>query len=385
MDGFEGNAQTFRILTVLEGARPDSLRSADEDTGLGMSALARCSVLKYPWMRKDVPATRKDQWTKFCVYVSEANVFSNARSSMGFEPTNQAQSLEASIMDLADDIAYSFHDLEDFIRVGVLNGHAVVRALDEWKEKCDNDVKQLEEDVRCFRECLGIISTSSSQEERKAAQNKLDDFLGRNLSNPFWKAIFSLARIPHFNTGDWHEATRIVLDQMKALVGKTTSVFDMRWLINQWQERVLDKVIYKEDGVSLEKLQWHQVEIYKLVTQHFVHVNPRVTLIQRAQRQSIQTLFDGLVQWCNEEVHINELPWRLRDMLKNDRLGPRTVPLPAVSLGSSEPKSLDPGKEQYRTLRCISDYICSLTDYECQQRSAWLRGLEVPGISHTLP
>jgi len=389
-DGFEGNAQTFRILTVLEGERPEGTRSSNIDTGLGLSALVRCAVLKYPWTRDDAPSTRKDRWAKYCVYSTEKKVFANARTKMGFKATDQTQSLEASIMDLADDVAYSFHDLEDFTRVGVLNGYAVVRALEEWKEYCDANSGILADDVNHCREWITIISTSDSPKEREKAQNHLDDLLHRDYSNPFWGAVFNLARVPYFNTRDWHEATRIVLDQMNTLV-KTQSVFDLRFVLSEWQEQVLDKVVYQKDGVwlggpcvSLEKHYWHQVEMYKVVTQRFVHVSPRVTLIQRAQRQSIRSLFDGLVEWCNEGVRTDELPPRLRDMLTCEGIEPYTTTgLPVV--GSLDPEPLEPSTEQYRTLRCISDYICSLTDYECQQRSSWLRGLEIPGISHMLP
>jgi dGTPase len=109
-DGFEGNAQSFRIATKL---------AAHSELYPGLN-LCRCTlnaVLKYPWLRKlGSPSSRK--YKKFGAYRTEATDFRFARS--GFRASDR-KSLEAAIMDYADGLAYSVHDLDDFYRAGLLS------------------------------------------------------------------------------------------------------------------------------------------------------------------------------------------------------------------------------------------------------------------------
>ncbi|VEI12580.1 deoxyguanosinetriphosphate triphosphohydrolase [Trueperella bialowiezensis] len=109
--GFEGNAQTLRILTRLEPKRfHDDARPA----GLNLTRAATDAAIKYPWANGQAPAGKSQR--KFGFYASDEPAFAWARSGA---PENR-QCAEAQMMDLADDIAYSVHDLEDSIVRGAL-------------------------------------------------------------------------------------------------------------------------------------------------------------------------------------------------------------------------------------------------------------------------
>jgi len=126
--GFEGNDQTFRILTELEvhGPGPE---------GLNLTAAVRAAVLKYPWARFHSPDPHPTDWptpprgaghgragtgaAKFSTYLIDLPEMRDALSAFP-DLTPGRQTLECSVMDLADDIAYSLHDVEDFHRSGVL-------------------------------------------------------------------------------------------------------------------------------------------------------------------------------------------------------------------------------------------------------------------------
>jgi dGTPase len=98
--GFEGNAQTLRVLTRLEAKR--------EGAGLNLTRATLDAATKYPW-----PRSERDP-RKFGVYADDLPVFDWIRAAA---PERQ-RCLEAQVMDLADDVAYSVHDLEDGIVAG---------------------------------------------------------------------------------------------------------------------------------------------------------------------------------------------------------------------------------------------------------------------------
>lgn len=115
-DGFEGNAQTFRVVTKL------SVRYADI-LGQDLTRATLNAILKYPWPRGDEGWKQK----KFGAYASEEADFTWARQGQPDVAVGE-KSPEAEIMDWADDIAYAVHDVEDFYRGGFI---PLERLMDE--------------------------------------------------------------------------------------------------------------------------------------------------------------------------------------------------------------------------------------------------------------
>ncbi|TML26772.1 MAG: deoxyguanosinetriphosphate triphosphohydrolase [Actinobacteria bacterium] len=113
--GFEGNAQTLRVLTRLEAkvVGPDGA-----SVGLNLTRAALDACTKYPWFRS---GGRR----KFGVYADDAPIYEWFRA--GGEPEQRC--LEAQVMDWSDDVAYSVHDVEDgihsrFVVLGLLRADA---------------------------------------------------------------------------------------------------------------------------------------------------------------------------------------------------------------------------------------------------------------------
>jgi dGTPase len=114
--GFEGNAQSFRILTTL---------SVKDDTysGLNLTRATLSAVSKYPWLegRDDVTSN------KWGAYHSERQDLEFSREHLSpylrrppQTPDHTYRTIEARIMDWADDVAYAVHDIDDFFKVGLI-------------------------------------------------------------------------------------------------------------------------------------------------------------------------------------------------------------------------------------------------------------------------
>lgn len=107
-EGFEGNAQSLRIVTRLSLRHP-------RFPGLNLTRASLNAILKYPWTWDDRPADKPNKWG---AYETEREFFDFARGAS--TAVDQVASLEASIMDWSDDIAYAVHDVEDFYRAGLI-------------------------------------------------------------------------------------------------------------------------------------------------------------------------------------------------------------------------------------------------------------------------
>lgn len=124
--GFEGNAQTLRLVSRLE---PKVIDADGAPAGLNLTRATLDAICKYPWAKGEGPDPAKSS-RKYSVYEDDRAVFEWMRRG---SPEGR-RCLEAQIMDLSDDIAYSVHDVEDAVATGKcdvrsLRDDAVVEAI----------------------------------------------------------------------------------------------------------------------------------------------------------------------------------------------------------------------------------------------------------------
>jgi dGTPase len=115
--GFEGNAQTLRMLTRLEPKVVDAVTGRGH--GLNLTRATLDAATKYPWPHGDSPVEGS---AKFGVYADDLEAFTWLRQ--GALPGRRC--IEAQVMDLADDVAYSVHDVEDAVVSGRLDPRRLV-------------------------------------------------------------------------------------------------------------------------------------------------------------------------------------------------------------------------------------------------------------------
>ncbi len=133
--GFEGNAQSLRLLTRLEAK---VITAGGASAGLNLTRAALDAALKYPWLAPEPlpeplpeprpePRPETSSGVKYGGYAVDGEVFAWIRAGA---PASRP-CVEAQIMDWADDVAYSVHDLED----GLHAGHITIERLQDETER----------------------------------------------------------------------------------------------------------------------------------------------------------------------------------------------------------------------------------------------------------
>ena len=172
--GFEGNAQTFRILTRLETKIFDN---AGISRGLNLTRASLDAATKYPWELSEAKAYGNE--IKFGVYEDDREVFNWMREGA---PAG-VKCVEAQIMDFADDVAYSIHDFEDSVVEGLLDPRVI------------NDLGSKEQLLEEVSKWAGGMHSAAELEEAFSALRK----------NEYWLSDFdssakSLAKLKNLTS-----------------------------------------------------------------------------------------------------------------------------------------------------------------------------------------
>jgi dGTPase len=264
LDGYEGNAQSFRILTKL------ALRY-EQRPGLDLTRATLAAVLKYPWFREAGNSAKEKKWS---AYTSEEEDFKFARELL----SHDSKTAEAELMDYADDIAYSIHDLEDFHRCAAL----------PW---------------------TSILSEQGTEK------------LVAHANASWW-------RPPYDSEGRLREACRSLSDFLLATFGaflserydgSKTQRVQLRRMTSLLIGRYIDKLKLKNrdeieaDGVcvKIESNFADEIKILKQITRDYIINVPSLAAQQRGHRRIVEQLFEDLYEDSVKDWPVY-LPVRLR-------------------------------------------------------------------------
>lgn len=178
--GFEGNAQSLRLLTRLE---PKVFGDDGEPYGLNLTRASLDASLKYPW-GLDTAVGDPSGRAKFGYYPEDEAAFAWLRRGA----PDRRPCIEAQVMDLSDDIAYSVHDFEDAVvggsvDVAALRSNAaqrdVVGAMSAWVGG-EFDQDELVEALHRLRATdAWIVEWDGSRRAHGALKNLTSQLIGR--------------------------------------------------------------------------------------------------------------------------------------------------------------------------------------------------------------
>ncbi|MGV1005554.1 MAG: deoxyguanosinetriphosphate triphosphohydrolase [Candidatus Nanopelagicales bacterium] len=240
--GFEGNAQTFRLLARLEAKAYRGERSA----GLNLARATLDAATKYPWAAGPAGG-------KFGVYPDDTPAFEWMRQGA---PIGR-RSFEAQIMDWSDDVAYSVHDIED----GIQAGHIQLTDIPRRAER--------------------IVS---------AAQEQYAD----RSSVVLGQALERLLRMPFWHRG--YRGTHRDLARLKNLTSELVGRFSTA-------AQVATRAVYV--GAPLGRYQADlvvpsdvsdEVAVLKAIAWEFVMTSEEVDAARAGQRQVVKQLVEALLE-----------------------------------------------------------------------------------------
>src|SRR5215204_5351297 len=308
-DGFEGNAQTFRVLTELEALGPG-------DQGLNLTAATRAAVLKYPWACFAYPDPHPTDWpipprgaghssgtgaAKFSAYIIDLPQMLDALSAFPQLPPGR-QTLECSVMDLADDIAYSLHDLEDFHRSGVLQFSPVSGEFRSWESGrasfADLDNSDL---LRAGRRPGAGLERLRRRLKRSEVWIFDEDIFAAAVGTVGEEFVDGVLATPYDGS---------------MAADRAISGFTSRWIDHLISSvNPMPDPAVRSGYVSMDSPAWHEVSVLKFVNQYFILDRPDLAMLQRGQEQTVEHLVLALEEWLSDRRDADRAPRRLLDLV----------------------------------------------------------------------
>ncbi|MCS5736116.1 dGTP triphosphohydrolase [Herbiconiux daphne] len=358
-DGFEGNAQTYRIIAALDVCDGAAL-------GLNLTAAVRTAVAKYPWTpeldgisrativaesaasalpRGIKPSGGELVARKYSAYYLEHDDLAEARMSA---PTLRPyeQSLECSVMDIADDIAYSIHDVDDFYRAGILSQVAVAREFRGWTEN-SSALRQL------------VAPGVDIAENVPGAA--LESLRRRILRDDPWIAEDdAFADAVAVVSEDLVEGLLSTQFDGSISAERRLSTFTSRWIAHFERSVVAAPPDTPRTGIiTLDRRAWHEVKVLKFVHKHFILNRPDIAMYQRGLSQVLVTLVTAFSDWLDDDDDRKRVPRRMLEMVDLATMG-------YLRLARERPHLLtDTDAASLQRLgrgRGVIDYVASLSD-----------------------
>lgn len=337
-DGFEGNAQTFRILSGLSVHDPQDA----PDAGMDLTAATLAASTKYPWARDrqpDADGHASQRWRKYGFYDVDEAAFNERVAPV--LPAPYRKSLEAQVMDWADDISYAVHDVEDFYKAGLI-------PLDRLRHVAGNGT---------FTPVQPAEITSFERYANSRLADRLPD------PDRAWASFYEYAAgFPAEPYGMLRLQDRL-MDQLASGIITSSSKA---------------ATIGPDGNLDVDPDARALVDVVKQLTWHYVVERPDLVTQQAGQRRRISLVFGHWLQQAQRAYateRIDPLTHKSKTLTPSERwMRRRTLPvrldefIQQVARRGGRPVSAD------AVARGVVDYVASLREKEIDRYADMLGG-----------
>jgi dGTPase len=321
--GFEGNAQTLRLLSKIEKKDLDSSTDfgftksgVDKRVGLNLTYRSLASIIKYD---KVIPLSPGKKPTKG-YYISEQDLVEKIKLNVIGTEELKLFTVECQIMDLADDIAYSTYDLEDSFKAGFTNPLEIVttdkQILDTIASKINNNIEE----------------SIDAQDVRTVLTN-------------IFKRIFDSVELEEDVQLDTESFRELSFQSLKSSVESSNKIANEGFYRSEFTSELVGKFVR---GVNIDSINQDQpilteiniqqdilVEIEAL--KHFIFqsqiLSPRLSVVEFRGKNIIHELFEILTKDDNYKLIPDDFS-RIYELCKDET----------------------------QKRRCICDFIAGMTD-----------------------
>lgn len=350
-DSFEGNAQTFKIVTRL--AFREAVPDAPElEPALNLTNATLAAISKYPWAKGDEIAKIKGG-KKWGAYATEAKLLTATLSGLTAPREStlygkehiETRTIEAQIMDLADDIAYAVHDIEDFFRAGLIPLDELAKLAKEFNDFTDA--------ARANLKASSGLPLTYDKEARKYGEPISIEEIRRVLKKfDVGHKVGVFTSVPRHAYDGSRTHRRVVHAFASGLIGRTTTGVRVN------SEGV---VVYSDPDTHVV------VEVLKQLTDYYVVRTATIGSAQVGQRNILIQLVGALYDWLlgemsDESSEVRGLRGRITLPARLEDYYDLNV---ALNRELEESVRSDPAGVLLRT---VIDYVASLTD---EQARAW--------------
>ena len=262
-------------------------------------------------------------------------------------------------MDLADDIAYSLHDVDDFHRSGVLQFSPVSGEFRSWQSGRAGFADLEDSDLARARRQSG-----AGLERLRRGLKRSDGWIFDE--ETFATAVQTVGE--EFVDGVLATPYDGSMAADRAISGFTSKWIDH--LISSVSPNLHPPV--RSGYVSMDAQAWHEVSVLKFVNQYFILDRPDLAMFQRGQEQTVEHLVLALEDWLSDRIDADRAPRRLLDLVNAASYGYQRAAKEHPEWFGGDVSDADLARMGRG--RGIIDFVSSLTDTQTIAFGARLGG-----------